>query len=53
MGPIAIRNEGEWEEEIGFIPKIAGENQRVEFLLYKNGETEPCFDPIHLWVDVT
>ena len=53
VGPIVIENEGTWEEEIGFIPQIPGEHQRVEFLLYKNGESEPCFEPIHLWADVT
>jgi len=53
VGPIVIENEGTWEGEIGFIPQIAGENQKVEFLLYKNGESEPRFEPIRLWIDVT
>ncbi len=52
VGPIVVENEGKWEGEISFTPQIAGENQRVEFLLYKNGEVEPRFEPIRLWVDV-
>ncbi|MFC1915831.1 DUF1616 domain-containing protein [Chloroflexota bacterium] len=41
-----------WEQEVSFIPKKVGENQRVEFLLYKDGEVEPCLDPLHLWIDI-
>ena len=53
MGPIVIENEGTWEGEISFVPEIVGEHQRVEFLLYKNGETKPCFEPLRLWMNVT
>ncbi len=34
------------------MPEVAGENQKVEFLLYKDAETEPCLEPLRLWVDV-
>ena len=51
--PIVIENDGKWEKEIGFILQIAGEKQKVEFLLYKNGEPKPYLEPLRLWVDVT
>lgn len=41
-----------WEQEVGFIPMKAEENQRVEFLLFKDGEAEPYLAPLHLWIDV-
>ena len=53
VGPIVLEHGQRWEGEISFVPQVPSENQKVEFLLYKNGEAEPCFEPIHLWVDVT
>jgi len=53
VGPIVLEHGQRWEREISFVPQVPGENQKVEFLLYKNGEAEPCFQPIHLWVNVT
>ena len=38
--------------QVSFTPKVAGWNQKVEFLLYKKGEVKPCFEPLRLWVDV-
>jgi uncharacterized membrane protein len=41
------------EDRVSFIPQLAGENQKVEFHLYKNGEDKPYFDdPLHLYIDV-
>ena len=40
--PIVLRHEQEWQQEVSFTPEKTMENQKVEFLLYKNGETEPC-----------
>ena len=43
----------EFEEMVSFVPQIAGEEQKVEFWLYKNGELEPYFqDPLDLSIDV-
>lgn len=53
IGPIVLEDDGRWEGKISFVPQVPGENQRVEFLLYKNGEAEPRFEPIHLWIDIT
>lgn len=51
IGPIELTHEEKWEHEIGFAPRHAGDNQKVEFILYKDGV--PYFEnPPHLWVDV-
>ncbi len=41
-----------WEAVVDFVPKVAGDDQRVEFLLFKNGEVEPCLEPLYLRLDV-
>ena len=49
-----LAHQEKWESVVSFIPQSLGEEQRVEFWLYKNTETEPCFeDPLHLYIDVT
>ncbi|MCJ7743054.1 MAG: DUF1616 domain-containing protein [Dehalococcoidales bacterium] len=53
IGGIVLEQDEKWEQEVSFIPQKAGENQRVEFLLYKDGEVEPSLKPLRLWVDVT
>jgi len=48
---VDLEHEGKWEKEVGFVPQTAGENQTVEFVLYK--DREPYFEePLHLWIDV-
>ena len=48
---VELENEEEWREEVGIVPQKAGEKQKVEFVLYKEGE--PYFEePLHLWIDV-
>lgn len=46
---VVLGQEERWEQEVSFTPDKVGENQKVEFVLYKNGE--PC-SRLHLWVDV-
>ncbi|MGB2728529.1 MAG: DUF1616 domain-containing protein [Halobacteriota archaeon] len=41
-----------WESPFTFRTTKAGEDQKLEFLLYKNREPEP-YRSLHLWVDVT
>jgi uncharacterized membrane protein len=42
-----------WEEKVNFTPQIAGGGQRVDFYLYKNGESEPYLkEPLRLFIDV-
>jgi uncharacterized membrane protein len=52
IGPIVLEHDEGWEREMSFVPQVLGENQKVEFLLYKNGEASPCLKPLYLWVDV-
>ena len=48
---IELEHEQEWGGAVGFVPQTAGEKQKVEFVLYKDGE--PYFEePLYLWVDV-
>ena len=48
---VELENEGKWEKGVGFVPQKAGGGQKVEFVLYKEGE--PYFEePLNLWIDV-
>ena len=51
IGPVALHHEDRWEQEVGFIPAQLGDNQKVEFSLYKQGQSE-AYRVIHLWIDV-
>lgn len=46
---IALGQEEKWEQEVFFTPVKVGEKQKVEFVLYKNGES---YRRLHLWVNV-
>ena len=50
---VVLEHEEEWEGEVTFTPGVAGDNQKVEFLLRKNGDAEPFLEPLHLWIDVS
>lgn len=52
VGPIMLEHEEKWEREVSFTPKVAGERQKVEFLLYKNEGIEPCLEPLRLWLNI-
>ncbi|MFC2040837.1 DUF1616 domain-containing protein [Chloroflexota bacterium] len=51
VGPLVVGHNEKWEELVGFTPHAAGDNQKVEFLLYKNGESK-AYLTLHLWVSV-
>jgi len=51
VGPVTLDHDGKWEEIMGFTPGKAGDNQKVEFLLYRQGQNE-VYQRLHLWVDV-
>ena len=48
---ISLANEEKWEHPVTFVPTKAGENQSVEFLLYKGDEGEPYLN-LSFWLDV-
>jgi uncharacterized membrane protein len=50
--PIVLENDEKWEGEISFVPQVAGEDQKLELLLYKDEETEPYSTPLRLWINV-
>jgi len=52
VGPLVLGDGEKWQERISFTPKKTGNNQRIEFWLYKNGESEPYMEPLCLWIDV-
>ena len=51
VAPPTLADKAKWEQEVSFRPSKAGNNQKVEFLLYKGTETTPSQD-LHLWIDV-
>jgi uncharacterized membrane protein len=48
---IALEDGGTWEEAVALTPVAAGDDQKVEFLLYREGESEP-YHELRLWIDV-
>lgn len=50
LNAIPLEQGEKWESEIGFAPTHTGENQKVEFLLYKDGSTE-AYNSLHLWIN--
>ncbi|MEE8413708.1 MAG: DUF1616 domain-containing protein [Dehalococcoidales bacterium] len=50
-GPFVLEQDEKWEETISFRPETAGNDQKVEFLLYKSGQSE-AYLSLHLWINV-
>lgn len=48
---ITLEQEGKWEGLIRFAPLHTGQDQKVEFFLYKDGAAEAYLD-VHLYVNV-
>ncbi len=51
VGPLVLGHDEKWEDIVSFAQYTAGNNQKVEFLLYKDGESE-AYLTLHLWVNV-
>jgi len=51
VNSIVLAHKEKWENEVSFIPTKVGEKQKVEFLLYRTGQEEPC-RKLHLWINV-
>jgi len=48
-----LANQQKWEEKVSFIPQVVGDDQTVDFILYKNGGTEPYLkEPLKLKINV-
>jgi len=51
IGPVPLAHKEKWEQVVTFIPRYIGDNQKVEFGLYRNGGVEP-YRKLDLWIDV-
>jgi len=51
LGPCELNHEEKWEGSVGFSALQPHENLKVEFLLFKDGESEP-YRSLHLWVNI-
>lgn len=50
--PIIDLNPGEkWEQTVSFMPQNSGENQKINFLLFKERETQP-YRTLNIWINV-
>ena len=42
-----------WQQKVSFTPQTVGDNQRIDFILYKDGSTNPYMeDPLQLYLNV-
>lgn len=48
--PVTLTNEQKWEESVTFALTKTGDEQKVEFLLYRNNESESYLST-HLWIN--
>lgn len=51
VGPVVLDHEAKWEQVVGFVPVKTGNNQKVRFLLFKNGEGQP-YREAYCWINV-
>ena len=51
IGPIVLADKEKWEKQVSFTPARVGENQKVEFLLHKEGDDKPYLT-LNLWLNV-
>ncbi len=51
LGPVMLEREQKWEREVDITPVMVGDNQKVEFLLFEEGQEKPR-SLLHLWLDV-
>ncbi len=51
VGRMVLAQGERWQQEVSFTLMERGENQKVEFLLFKDGETQPRAGPVYLWIN--
>ena len=51
VSTLSLEPEEKWQETVSFVPERVASEEKVEFLLYKNGQTEPYLT-LHLWLIV-
>lgn len=52
VGPLMLSDGQNWEGEVSFLATLPGENEKVEFMLYRDGEEQP-YRELHLWINIT
>ena len=52
VGPIVLDNEGKWEQTVSFTPDKAQDNEKLEFLLFKDNDMKSFSNSLHLWINV-
>ena len=50
---LTLQNNETWEQPVTYILNNAGDRQKLEFLLYKEGNFTESYRDLHLWVNVT
>lgn len=53
VGPVDLADAETWQAPVTIAPLEVGEDQAVEFHLYKDGEPLSELPSLSLWVDVT
>ena len=51
LGPYLLEHGETHEQAARLTPTTAGGRRKVELVLYKNDEDEPCLEPLYLWLD--
>ena len=51
LGAVTLEDGEKWEGTVSFTPEKVGDNQKIEFLLYRQG-WDGVYQRLHLWVDV-
>ena len=50
-GPLNLEDDDKWESQVSFQSNKPGNDQKIEFLLFKDGQIE-IYRSLHLWVDI-
>ncbi|CAG0963103.1 MAG: DUF1616 domain-containing protein [Candidatus Methanoperedens sp.] len=50
---VQLRDNSTWVEKVLFTPEKTGDNLKLEFLLYKDGNITAPYRDLHLWVNVS
>jgi uncharacterized membrane protein len=52
LGPVTLASGETWDDYLFLLPQHTGDNQKVEFLLYKNTDSQLYLDPLYIWLNV-
>lgn len=50
---VTLLHNSTWEKKVSFTPEKAGDNRKLEFLLYKENNFTAPYRDLHLWVNVS